>query len=318
LAFAIPATVPIMLEQASEGGRIHYAMAFLTLIFCTATTLVSGKNERRFKQSIRLRLRNQFLVDDLAAARQKLAAANSELEAKVEDRTQALQRALSERDSFVSVVSHELRTPLTALKLNQDALQRLLQQRPLDPEKVLRSFLPLPRQVARIQRLVNDLLDVSRLSTDQMRYVKAHTELREVIQESLDQLAPQLASADATFKTETEPGLAGLWDRDRIEQVLLNLMSNALHYGAPPYSLVAQRVDHCAHIVVRDHGPGISPENLQRIFEPFQRATADRKPAGLGLGLYIADRIVRAHEGKIRAESSQGEGAAFILELPLS
>jgi signal transduction histidine kinase len=251
-------------------------------------------------------------------AQERLGASNRELESRVDARTQELQQALADRDSFVSVVSHELRTPLTALKLNQDALQRVLGANPLDLDSMHRLFGALPRQLSRVQRLVDDLLDVSRLSTDQMRYVREPTELKRLVDESVEQLAPQLAIAHADFAVEAEEGLTGNWDRTRVEQVLVNLMSNALRYGRPPFSIVARRVDRNAEIVVRDEGEGIAPENLRRVFEPFQRASGERKSAGLGLGLYIAERIVRAHEGTIRAESATGRGTAFIVELPLA
>jgi len=147
---------------------------------------------------------------------------------------------------------------------------------------------------------------------------KEPTEVAAVVEATIEQLAPQLAVANEHFAVDVEAGLQGIWDPHRLQQVLTNLMFNALTHGAPPFSVSARRADGTARIVVQDNGPGIPSEDRQRIFHAFERIDWSAGGGrGLGLGLHIAERIVHAHDGIIRVESEVGRGTSFIVELPL-
>jgi signal transduction histidine kinase len=267
---------------------------------------------------VRLRLKNVLLVEDLTWTREQITRLNRELEERVDTRTRQLRQALADRDRFVSIVSHELRTPLTSMRLTEEILARLFRSKQIDAGQLARLLPVLSRQTDRMRGLVDDLLDVGRLSADQMRYRKEPVELARIVGATMEQMAPQLAVASASFSVDLDEGLVGIWDPDRLQQVFVNLMTNALKYGARPFSITAHRRGDRVRIAVRDSGRGIPREYLQRIFEAFQRLESAPGPAGLGLGLYIAERIVRAHGGTIHAESAPGRGSTFIIELPLA
>jgi signal transduction histidine kinase len=317
VAFSAPALAGMIARLFLEGERLHTVAGLLLVIFGVAMTVIAKSSGDTLAQSIRLRMRNELLLADLTSAREALTRLNAELEGRVAARTSELETALGDRDRFVSVFSHELRTPLTSMMLNVENLEMLLGSDIRDAARLGPPVAALARQTKRMRHLIEDLLDTSRLSADRMRYSKTPVTLREIVDASLEDVAPQLASARATFAVEIEDGLRGNWDAYRIEQVFTNLLSNALRYGAPPFSLRATRAGSSARVVVRDSGAGIPEERRRRIFEPFETFDGGRGRAGLGLGLYIADRLVRAHDGTIRVESEPGRGSEFIVELPL-
>jgi signal transduction histidine kinase len=317
LAFAVPALAAPVGRLLIENDPSLTVAAALLVIFGTGMTAVAKSGESSLLQALRLRARNELLLEDLTAARDALTRLNAELEQRVAARTQELERAIEDRDRFVSVVSHELRTPLTSMVLNVESLKRCLDAGTPDRAQMSPLVAAVMRQLDRMRHLVADLLDVSRLSAGRMLYRKEPVALEEVVEASLENVAPQMASSGASFEVKLEEGLRGEWDRYRIEQVLTNLLSNALRYGAPPFSLTAARAGTRARIVVRDGGAGIPAERMPRLFEPFEAIDAGRGHPGVGLGLYIAAQLVRAHEGTIRAESEPGRGTEFVVELPL-
>ena len=261
-------------------------------------------------------MRNETLAADLSATYERLLRLNKELEERVAERTEELEKAMRERDDFVSIVSHELRSPLSAITSSAEVLRKLLERPEVDRERLRRAVEIISRQLGRTSRVVGDLFDVTRLSTERMAYARSLVDLGDIVAETLEEAAPQLALKGTTFAVGVEAGLRGNWDRFRIQQVLVNLVSNALKHGAEPYVLSARRIGAMAQIVVRDSGPGIPAEHLPRIFDAFHRDAASGAP-GLGLGLYIAERIASAHGGSIHAESAPGQGASIIVELPL-
>jgi signal transduction histidine kinase len=293
-------------------------MALLLAVFGVGMALITSLGTRVLTAALRLRLRNGVLVEKLGAAHREVAQANRELEERVALRTHDLTQALQERDNFVTVISHELRAPLTSMMLSGEILKRLLERSSVELPQVAHLTVVLSRQMDRMRHLVDDLLDTSRLSAERMKYHKEPVVLDEVVAETLSELAPQLELAHIQIHPEVDANLRGIWDRFRIRQVLINLISNALKHGGPPISVTGRRRADRAEITVRDHGPGILERHLSRVFEPFERAGASDGTGGLGLGLFIAQRIVRAHGGSIRVESTPGAGAAFVVELPLA
>ncbi|WP_437283672.1 AAA family ATPase [Sorangium sp. So ce375] len=247
-------------------------------------------------------------------SRAALALDNSRLFAEA-------QQAIERRDEFLLVASHELKTPLTSLTMQAHLLARLLprlQRAEIAPERIDASLQLLNRQIARLGHLVNELLDVTRLNAGQLTLARAPVDLAALAREVVERVHQQLADARCRTQLELDEPVVGHWDPSRMEQVLINLLSNAMKYGAGGLiHVVVRREGDRALLLVRDHGMGIAEADQARIFERFERAVSVRNFGGLGLGLYIVRWIVTSHGGTIRVESKPGAGATFIVELPL-
>jgi signal transduction histidine kinase len=166
--------------------------------------------------------------------------------------------------------------------------------------------------------LVNDLLDVTRLSVGQLRIQREPVDLAALVREVVARFQSQAERAGCSLLLEVDGPVVGQWDRLRLEQVVSNLLSNAIKYGAGhPVSIRVQAVETRARLVVRDEGIGIEPHALPLIFRKFERAVSERHYGGLGLGLYVTHQVLQALGGTISAESTPGQGATFTVELPL-
>lgn len=229
-------------------------------------------------------------------------------------------RQLSLRDEFISIASHELKTPLTPVLIHVQVLQKLLSASPLAPprpEKLVQSVASIEKQLRRFAQLVENLLDVSRIRLGklQIRFEEG-VDLGEIIEKTVSQFQGISASV---IDTELEGDLRGQWDRMRVEQVVTNLVSNAIRYGQGQRILVgARREGENVELFCRDHGVGIPREAQERIFQRFERASKIESYGGLGLGLFIVRQIVAQHGGSIWVESEPGKGSTFRVRLPLS
>jgi signal transduction histidine kinase len=233
-------------------------------------------------------------------------------------------RALAEaavvlRDEFISIASHELRTPLAALQLAVQGLARTMRRddKPLDPEATERSLGVCVRQTARLTRLVDGLLDASQMASGELTLKKEKVPLVELVREVADTLTPEAARAGSKIEVTGEPTIDGDWDRVRLDQVISNLLRNAIVFGGG--GAIRARVSsegNVARLEIADHGIGIAREEHARIFGRFERAVPARNYGGLGLGLYVVAQIVEAHGGSVRVESEPGKGATFVVDLP--
>jgi len=226
------------------------------------------------------------------------------------------QEAVRARDDFLSIASHELRTPLTPLRLQTQVLRRLLESGgPAPRDRLASSLDTLERQTGRLERLVADLLDVSRISAGKLTLQREQVDLGEVAREVVERYA---GGATGRISVSTA-SVTGRWDRTRLEQVATNLLVNAIKYGeGNSIDVIVQRGPERAVLLVRDRGIGIAPADAKRIFGRFERAASASSFGGLGLGLYIAEQIVRAHGGSISVESAgPGQGSTFQVELPI-
>jgi signal transduction histidine kinase len=249
-----------------------------------------------------------------------LASSFNAMLAEIGQRQAEAREAVRLRDEFLSVASHELKTPLTSLKLRVQGLIAYAPQSLYDAEERARLTKTLDlaeRQVRRLEKLINNLLDVSRIAVGRFPLQHEEVDLVGMVHHVVDQFSAELARSSSEVTLELPPQLRGLWDPMRLEQIIVNLLSNALKYGAgKPIEVSAEAIEGgWARLVVRDHGIGISKADQGRIFERFERAVS-LDYGGVGLGLHIAREIVRAHGGTIRVESELGAGAAFIVELP--
>lgn len=229
------------------------------------------------------------------------------------------QEAVRTRDEFLSIASHELRTPLASLQLVVQSFKRSGLSDPT-PERLGRALETVERQVRRLSRLVEQLLDVSRITAGRFELSLGPVDLGEVAREALSGLRGELERAGCTATLEEPLGrVIAQGDRGRLEQVLTNLLSNALRYGAGRPIQVRVGEQHGGALVeVKDQGIGIPPEDQQRIFRRFERGAASRDYGGLGLGLYIVSRILQAHGGNISVRSEPGVGSTFCVALPLA
>lgn len=233
--------------------------------------------------------------------------------------SEALEDTVKSRDEFLSIVSHELKTPLTTMKFQiQLSLRTLVGINPIDEEKKskLESMLhQTDKSIIRINRLVDDMLDISRISTGKLALQPEEFDLDETIAEVVDRLSPLLG--DIIFTTEKR--VRGNWDKFRIEQVITNLLTNAAKYGnKKPIIVNLSKNNGTAKISIKDSGRGIAKEDHEKIFLRFQRIKATDQISGLGIGLYIVKEIVLMHKGTIEVKSALNEGAEFIVRIPLS
>ncbi|MBA3539489.1 MAG: hybrid sensor histidine kinase/response regulator, partial [Deltaproteobacteria bacterium] len=226
--------------------------------------------------------------------------------------------AVGLRDEFLSIASHELRTPLQPPVIAAQTLAESFAGDGANPEMHRKLVGTVVRQVDRLRVLVDELLDGTRIETGNLSLVRERVDLGALVQSVIERCAPQLERVGcATTLHQTAP-VVGDWDRSRLEQVVSNLLANAIKFAAGrPVDITCARVGARARLTFRDHGIGIAPERHAQIFERFGRAVSARHYGGLGLGLYICRRIVEAHRGSITVESRPGTGSVFTVELPL-
>jgi PAS domain S-box-containing protein len=230
-----------------------------------------------------------------------------------------LEEAISARDDFLSIASHELRTPLTPIRLSVQSLRRKGQALASALPKGLSTQLEtMDRQVGRLDTLINELLDVSRITVGRMDLELAEFDLTTLVRDVVARFQQELDWGHHTVNLDLPAPVVGRWDRLRLDQVLSNLLSNAMKYGGDRKLIeigVAEGATSVS-ICVRDHGLGISDEDQERIFERFERLISVRHFGGFGLGLWIVRQIVEAHGGRVRVKSVLGEGSAFTVEVP--
>lgn len=284
----------VMSVPLSAAGRVFGAM-----------TLISAEPGRRYGPE-HLRLATEL------ASRAALAVENARLYREAE-------RAVHVRDEFLSVASHELRTPLTPLKLKLQSLAVDTAKQPPSPylERVRAALEASNRQVDKLSSLIGDLLDVSRIVSGRFRLELEEIDLAALVRDVVARYEGAAQEAGSALQVESPERVLGTWDRLRLDQVVTNLVDNAIKYGAgKPISLRLETRAELATLVVKDAGIGIRPEDQGRIFERFERAASQLNFGGLGLGLYITRTIVEGLQGTIRVESAPGLGATFIVELP--
>ena len=234
-----------------------------------------------------------------------------------------LRKAVKVRDEFLSIASHELRTPLTSLKLRgerlyQNAVRMSGGEAPANA-RFERDTEVMLAQVLSLVKMVDVLLDVSRLSEGPLTLDRAELDVGPLVAGVADRLKEPASSAGSPIRVEIRGAAIARWDRFRIEQVVTNLLSNAIKYGAgKPVDVVVEPDDARARIVVIDRGPGIEAQHHSRLFQRFSRFAPAKHYGGFGLGLWIARMIVEAHGGTIGVESQLGQGASFFVNLPLS
>ena len=303
-------------ENVAPPERQHEAAAILS-----ARSLVCAPLAARgccfgvllladFDSVRRFNAADRSLAEDLAL-RSAVAADNAML-------FQAANEAIHVRDEFIAVASHELRTPLTTLSLRLDALLRASSRQPIAPDEFLGSAESMRVSVRRLSMLVDNLLNARHIGDLGSNLHLEDVDLAKLVREVVDRFQPASGRAGCSLSVRgADDAVIGRWDPVRVDQVLTNLLTNALKYGrGKPVEVTVEGDPHTAKLIVHDYGIGIAAPDLGRIFEPFERAVPTRGYGGLGLGLYISRQLVEAHGGRVDVKSVPGEGTTFTVELP--
>jgi PAS domain S-box-containing protein len=236
------------------------------------------------------------------------------------------QQAVQARDEFLSIASHDLRSPLGALYMLLQLMQVQFSDLPEEcaNHEKMRPIITLAekgvRQCQRLNQLIDQLLDFTRIRMRQMKLSPREYNLSQDALEIIQSMQAQAERRGSPLQASISPGVEGFWDSVRIGEVLSNLLSNAIKYGdgKPIQVSIAKSKDNRQAVIkVSDQGIGIAKEMHSRIFNRFERASTGKEIAGLGLGLYIVRQIVEAHKGTIAVESEPERGSTFTVELPL-
>lgn len=231
---------------------------------------------------------------------------------------EALQESVRARDEFLSIASHELKTPLTSLKLQHQVMIKSLSKStsPFE-ERIVSVARQTDKQISKLDRLIDDMLDVSRISAGKLFINREWFEIIDFVNEITERMKvhfPDIHFPDITLGNKIQVH----WDKLRIEQVLVNLLTNAIRYGnKKPITVKVSELNGTVNVSVIDNGIGIAENAREKIFSRFERAVSANEVSGLGLGLFITKQIVTAHEGTVRVESELGEGSTFIVEIPI-
>lgn len=228
-----------------------------------------------------------------------------------------LERANRAKDRFIAVLSHDLRAPLNAIL----GWTQLLRREVLDQAARSRAFETIERNARTQANLIEELLDISRMAADRIQLALAPVDIGAVVQRVIEGAGPRATEIGLDLTFDAEPDLIVIADRQRLEQVLMNLLSNALKYTPTGggVAVVAKRDGAHVRLVVRDTGKGIAPDLIAHVFEMYtQERNYASARSGLGLGLYIVKQLVELQDGKVMVESEgEGRGAAFTVMLPL-
>jgi K+-sensing histidine kinase KdpD len=256
----------------------------------------------------------QWSADDISILEEITSSFLSEIELR-----QAVKKAEREtkiREEFISVASHELKNPLSVLKLQAQFHKLKMDKQNLSTDEQQSFLNKMERQIQRLSLLVDDMTDITRLNRGDFTLKKESMNLTNLVREVLQNYEETLQSSDMKLSVDLEENILGEWDHSRLEQVIVNLITNAAKYApGSELNVSLRKMGKRVSLNVTDNGPGISLENQGKIFKKFERAKNDANVKGLGLGLFIARKIVEQHGGELNLKSELGKGSAFELNL---
>ncbi|WPU66502.1 sensor histidine kinase [Peredibacter starrii] len=313
-----PANTPVQ----DSNGRLHVIIHKVEDVTDYVRLKQLGMEKDKLTED--LQHKTSQMEFDILRHSQELQDANEKLRVKIieiKNTEKDLRDAIKARDEFLSLASHELKTPLSSLRLQVQLRKRKFEMGNLDefsPERIPALLHDDERHLNRLIRLVDDMLDVSRLATGKFQLSIEETDLGAVVLEVVNRFRPLLESSEIDINLDTAARVVGQWDSHRIEQVVTNLLTNAMKYGEgnPIYIRISKLGDK-GLLTVRDEGIGIAEVDNKRIFDQFERVASQDEVSGLGLGLYITKQFVEAHGGKIHVDSKLNEGSTFTVELPI-
>ncbi len=231
------------------------------------------------------------------------------------------ERGIQLRDDFLSIAAHELRTPLTPIRMNLQLIRLHIEKFGSEIPKIeflRRSTQGAEQEFERFLKLVENLLDVSRISAGRLMLDRREFDLTHLVKTIVNRFDTELKKAECDAHLELQEEVLGRWDPSRIEQVIVNLLSNAMKYGAEkPIEIKVSKKGTDALLQIKDHGIGIAKEDQGKIFHRFERVAPLKHFGGFGLGLFVAREIVEAHGGRIQLDSELNQGSSFTVELPI-
>jgi PAS domain S-box-containing protein len=292
------------------------------------TRALEAANDVLERQAVELQRQQRQLEEqatELEAQHEELLSMNEELVTRTEELEEArrsAEEANRAKSQFLAVMSHELRTPLNAI----GGYVQLIELGIHGPvtEKQREALGRITRGQRHLLRLINEVLNLARIEAGHVDYTMEDVPVAEVVEAVLPLVEPQLAAAELTCATSVAPGLVARADRERFQQVLINLLTNAVKFtpAGGRITVVAERDPAAARVLVSvvDTGVGIAAEKLESVFEPFVRVDGEhtRRAEGTGLGLAISRDLVRGMGGDLWARSEEGRGSTFTLALALS
>ena len=319
LTFLVPTGFIPAIRLASEGDREHLIMGLLAAVFTVATLSTTWRFHLTIESSLRLGFENQDLVESLQTAKHQTEALNRDLELRVRERTAKLVEADRRKDEFLATLAHELRNPLAPIRF---ALEGLKGDTP--PTMASRAHDVIERQVGQLVRLVDDLLDVSRITANKIQLRREPHELARLMATAVESIMPLARAAGHHVEVDLPPKTVLVnGDATRLVQVLANILNNAVKFtprgGRIWFS--ADQPSSEAVVRIRDSGIGIAPDILPQVFDMFHQAAPilERSSGGLGIGLTLARRLVEMHEGRIEIRSrGHGQGTVVEIHLPVT
>ena len=319
LSFLLPAGLLTSLRLAIEGDPDHIMMAFLAALFTVATVVTTWRFHLAIESSFRLRFANRDLIESLQSAKNEADALNRQLELRVRDRTARLTEADQRKDEFLATLAHELRNPLAPIRFALEALK-------VDTPSAIaaRARDVIERQVGQLVRLVDDLLDVSRITANKIQLRREPLDLTRLMAIAAESISPLATAAGQTLHVQP-PSSPILVDGDgaRLVQVFTNVLQNAVKFTPRTGHIwfTADEQSHQAVVCIRDTGVGIASDVLPRVFDMFHQAEPilERTTGGLGIGLTLARRLVEMQEGQIGIRSpGPGHGTEVEIRLPIT
>ncbi len=309
-----------MLEEAAVDPEHLRILRELGMGSAISVPLKHGQHILGVMTLIRADSKRGYAMQDLGfaeeiAARAALAVENARL-------YQEARKAVQARDDLLSVTGHELRTPITSLKLQLQMAKRSLAGVPgreLPLSRILAMVESSIGQIGKLTALIDDLLDFTRISGGKLAYRFESADLGQILREVLERLDDQIHDAGCELRFLDPGPIPLIFDSGRLDQVIVNLVTNATKYGAGhPIVVSGGMGSEGAWIQVQDFGIGIAVQDQPKIFNRFERAVSHGHISGFGLGLFIARQIVEAHGGEIQLESELGRGSCFTVKLPAS
>lgn len=240
---------------------------------------------------------------------------------ELEHENHSLRQEIRSRDEFLSIASHELKTPLTSMLLQtQHALHSIknVSMAHFSIENLLKMLETVESQTKRLSRMINDLLNISLITTGNMNLEYEAVHLNALVGNVIEEFGNRLKRDNIQVTFHEEDIIEGTWDRLRVEQAVTNLLSNAIRYGEnKPIEITIKKYYSNARIIISDTGIGMSKATQKKIFDLFERGVSQDTYKGLGVGLFITRQIVNAHHGSLTVESKENHGSTFIIDLPI-
>ena len=319
LTFLLPSGLMTAVRLAIVGDEIHLMMGALAGLFTIATVATTWRFHLMIETSLKLRFENYDLIESLQTAKDQAEALNRDLELRVRDRTAELVDADQRKDVFLATLAHELRNPLAPIRFAVENLKA-----DIAPASAARARDVIDRQVRQLVRLVDDLLDVSRITANKIHLRREPHDLARLMATAVESIMPLATAADQQLDVQlpTTP-IRVEGDGARLVQIFTNVLHNAVKFtprGGQIWFTADQQSTE-AVLRVRDAGIGIAPDVLPRVFDMFQqgRPILERSEGGLGIGLTLAKRLVEMHEGRIAISSpGPGRGTEVVIRLPMT